>query len=344
MKTVLKYLVRLNKLVGDKEDKINLVYRGQTDFSWSIQSSAYRRLEKNSVTKDIIGKDDFIKYHKTLLSEAKMHGFNYQDRKLEDLELLATLQHFGGATCLTDFTKNFLVSLWFASEISFDKENNEINGAVFVVDLNSPQTLKSFKTIETKHLNQEIEKLLKDSDTSNRNRSDSIFWLWTPENLNNRIQGQNSIFIFSLFPIDEKYYKKIEIDYNDKQNIRYELDKYFDINANTIFNDFFGFAKEANNCNSSFYQFSCSNHYDLIKRYLEEKDYFSALNNSIKGIDCIENDNKICEVKNKKKCGKYLLGDLYYFKGESLHYLEDGDLDKSINNYKKSIELNTDYL
>ena len=31
-----------------------------------------------------------------------------------DLEILGDLQHNGAATCLVDFSKNLLVSLWFA--------------------------------------------------------------------------------------------------------------------------------------------------------------------------------------------------------------------------------------
>lgn len=73
--------------------------------------------------------DRFVQYHDhTLLSAARERGFGYDNgQNLTDLELLAKLQHFGGATGLIDFTRNPLVALWFSCE------DNTCDGTFFVL-------------------------------------------------------------------------------------------------------------------------------------------------------------------------------------------------------------------
>jgi hypothetical protein len=45
--------------------------------------------------------------------------------KLSDLELLLELQHYGAATGLVDFSRDFLIALWFAAH-----DNKGKNGFV----------------------------------------------------------------------------------------------------------------------------------------------------------------------------------------------------------------------
>jgi hypothetical protein len=61
--------------------------------------------------------------------------------KLSDLELLLELQHYGAATGLVDFSRDFLIALWFAAhdnkgkngkanshQIDHDKQNHLLIG------------------------------------------------------------------------------------------------------------------------------------------------------------------------------------------------------------------------
>lgn len=90
-----------------------MLWRGQGNIEWPIDSSGYRRVAK-SIDKEV--RDiDLESYEKKLLDQATHQGYRLHDgRILSDLELLAKLQHHGAATRLVDFSKNALVGLWFA--------------------------------------------------------------------------------------------------------------------------------------------------------------------------------------------------------------------------------------
>jgi flagellar motor component MotA len=83
--------------------------------------SAGRRLIKEGRIKQ----NDYIRYHVNLIANARKNGYNKleADSKLSDLEVLAEIQHYGGATCLTDFSTNFLV----ATLVCFAKADTKNN-------------------------------------------------------------------------------------------------------------------------------------------------------------------------------------------------------------------------
>lgn len=89
------------------------MWRGQSDISWPLHSSAYRRL---SLEIKEPNEKKIINYEKNLLQSATHKGFRYLDgRRLSDFDLLARLQHHGAATRLIDATRNVLVGLYFAA-------------------------------------------------------------------------------------------------------------------------------------------------------------------------------------------------------------------------------------
>lgn len=63
--------------------------------------------------------NDYINYHKSLILDAK-NRFPNEYHNYTDIEILADLQHKGGATCMVDFSNNFLTSLWFAVQDDFN--------------------------------------------------------------------------------------------------------------------------------------------------------------------------------------------------------------------------------
>lgn len=95
----------------DTDDGLVRMWRGQGNIHWPIHSGAYRRLRKG---KDAVSNGDLIAYEQSLLKDATFHGYRRRNgRDLNDMELLALLQHHGAATRLIDASKNALVALWF---------------------------------------------------------------------------------------------------------------------------------------------------------------------------------------------------------------------------------------
>jgi hypothetical protein len=91
MSVVAKYL---NKLPSEG----GFVYRGQSDESWGLTSTYYRRFNlKKSINKQRQpSQKQFQDYHETLINDAK--SYHYHKEELSNLELLLELQHYGAAT------------------------------------------------------------------------------------------------------------------------------------------------------------------------------------------------------------------------------------------------------
>ena len=238
------YLQKLEKLIGSEASEGNYAYRGQENADWGVESGAFRRLKE---TKTDPSKEDFISYHeKELLEPARMEGHGVEEgRKLEDLELLAKLQHHEAATCLIDFTRNFLVAMWFAC-----RSHKEKNGNIFILNTSD---WKNFLSLERKDLEREVRPILKfqirDEATSPKEETTLFlsmlkpsWWHWSPHDLNQRILKQDSLFIFGQQKIEDMLLKKkIEISHGHKDKILEELER-LGITEKTLFKDLPGFA------------------------------------------------------------------------------------------------------
>lgn len=195
---------------------------------------------------------DYISYHEHLIIDAKATDpKSYRD--YTDLEVLADLQHYGAATCLVDFSKNFLTSLWFACRepsAKFAKQHDDYQGHYGVVycydtadDIIKTNTLS---IINHQNAHKSISNLLSQTKkiTSFCSDSDYIFYKWEPSNLNVRVARQDSVFIFGLSKFKIKDHRILTIAIHDdaKPYILVALKHIFNISANTIFNDRQGFA------------------------------------------------------------------------------------------------------
>jgi hypothetical protein len=107
-----------------------------------------------------------------LINDAK--SYHYHKEELSNLELLLELQHYGAATGLVDFSRDFLVALWFACDSNKDKD-----GGVFV--LNSSDIDKFTQPKDDKSIFSECDKL----QFINSNFKS-----------NNRIFAQKGVFVF----------------------------------------------------------------------------------------------------------------------------------------------------
>ena len=258
MNLLIKYQQKLAEQVEPWGNQAVLIFRGQSDKSWKLDSGADRRLEKETQPPSLI---EYL--HKVLIEPARSEGYAHREnRNLNDLELLAKLQHHGAATCLIDFTANFHIALWFACA------GDKTDGKVFVVNRGGTQ---NFKEVTPERAEKGIAELLLPQPAIQQLPSEVIpksakedttelpqlhsttrrfassekqpeISYWKPPANENRIVVQHSCFIFSAYPIKPETYKEISISKEHKQEIRILLEKYYGLDRQSIFRDFGGFA------------------------------------------------------------------------------------------------------
>ena len=128
-----------------------------------------------------------------------------------DFEILTDIQHYGGETNLIDFTRDYLIALFFACDGSFDEDGRII-------------------TLNTKH--NKVQRCLKE-----------------PSNPQNRIIAQKSVFIEPPKGFIEKNLSPQirKIPKADKDYILEGLRIFHDISAETVYNDLHGFITRQKN-------------------------------------------------------------------------------------------------
>lgn len=234
------------------------VFRGLPNCNWGVLSSATRRLSK-------CGKmDEFIRYHINLVANARKLGYGTIkfDKNLTDLEILAEIQHYGGATCLVDFSSNFLIALWFAVVPTLDENGKMLNedGSLIWMDLGHPQNIELINYCTQKHeIEAPINRLLEGvdivgSETKNKTEIKPCYWIWEPKRFMSRIMSQNSIFLFGVRPfpqffmrdVSDLFVGRIEISKEDKAGILKELSHFFSIRSESVFSDLSGYSLNAN--------------------------------------------------------------------------------------------------
>ncbi len=328
---VAKYL----EILLESKNEGTYIYRGQSCAKWDLQSGAQRRLDKANKKK----KSDFILYHQHLIENAKDFGYDKNDsaiNSLSDLEILAEIQHHGGATCLTDFTTNFLVALWFATketkvdteeevlnekkQIIYDADGNKVlttHGKIFALNLDNIENLEKIYPIreirETDNITNLLNKRVQYNDLTKT--IDSRFWVWKPQKLNNRIISQDSIFMFGLPKLKGNLkYKEIYIPFGDKIELQKELQIYFNLCPETVFDDITGFSFEANNAEKPistliFENKTCK---QKAKSCFKRGEYKTAIEYYDRAIKC----KKGIEEKCNQNCNN-ALALLYFGRGNS---------------------------
>ena len=184
----------------------NYIYRGEpahheeAPYNGRVTSSLYRSfLERGQKHVNIRGVQDEI------LKEAR----DYIPGKIEDFELLATLQHYGDKTILIDFTTDYLVALFFACE----REPRKPGRVILLPEVSEDK--------------------------------DNGYKLEKPFGTIRRADIQKSIFVIadqnSVTPDKDKV---VCIPADLKKSLLYHLGKHHDISAKTIYNDLHGFIEK----------------------------------------------------------------------------------------------------
>jgi hypothetical protein len=370
-----KYLKELTSVLKRGNIK-KPIFRGQIDvFNENgallpVTSSAARRLKNtinNGKSKDMLKQSRFIEYHNDIIEKARNSGYDSSEngqRELYDLEVLAQIQHYGGATCLVDFTKNFFTALWFATNtnsknksVTDSKTNNPSNGRIYIIDIEQDTKIFGFVTPEIIR-KKNIEQILKieifgdEYKTSPQFRQ--RFWIWEPKKLNNRIYSQDSVFFFGLSKFENRLgevqlFYDIEIQEKDKKLIQQELSDYFNINASTIYSDLQGFSGEANNSREKA-SFLLEPKDCLITsiNMIKKKELDIANNYLNQASGCFKKENSECP-RNVSGCSKLKMTEKEYlskisFQKARCNEGDQSNLYKTLAFYREAFALdNTNY-
>jgi FRG domain protein len=116
-------------------------WRGLSNCNYTLTSSLHRSLEArgvNNITEDRLRDEE-----NNILKEARKWGLGLKGGSMvDDLQLLADLQHFGVPTRLIDVTSNPMTALWFACRASRSKgvggsKRNGKSGVLVALNLSS---------------------------------------------------------------------------------------------------------------------------------------------------------------------------------------------------------------
>jgi FRG domain len=159
-------------------------WRGQADIDWPLHSGAHRRL-LHAPQGWVLDDSDtleraLVEYEDKLLNSARMAGHGHTGtRDLDDLELLARLQHHGAATRIVDFSSSAIIALWFACRSNPDKW-----GVVFCANLDAGKHMKTQEDVRR-------------AITTTRADARNTLFYWYPSALSPRIPAQAGMFVWS---------------------------------------------------------------------------------------------------------------------------------------------------
>lgn len=135
--SVKEYIECLEK--NRKKENISMLFRGQSNASWSIESTLERVGIKNIRLKDYYESIDYFKseinslgYHFQRKLNEKGYDFDFSDwinislNKFPDIEYLSYLRHHGFPTPLIDVTQSEYIALFFACEDLDEKTDAKI--------------------------------------------------------------------------------------------------------------------------------------------------------------------------------------------------------------------------
>lgn len=228
---------------------------------------------------------EYVNYIKHMLNDIKNRFPQYEDENYSDLEILADIQHKGGASCLVDFSNNFLISLWFATQGKYQDF-----GYLFCYDINKAMIESDKLSVldQQRYENKTITDLLYETTKTTKysGEQEYRFWLWKPTNVNERIARQDSIFIFGLeaFVVKEHNIITIPIPPTWKEPIQQALKTYFGITAESIYCDVDGYA-DANSKDKPYEKTTLK----YFNEQYDERDtkIGSALSSLQKGMACL---------------------------------------------------------
>lgn len=195
----------IHKIFQEIEEKSkhgDYIYRGEPKCYENVSSRLWRKFAKYSEDCDV------TEIQEELFLDVKRHVAVPSDQKMR---ALSEIQHYGGDTNLIDFTKNYLIALFFACEQQADEDGrvilqNRDKKPGLIVEPDIPQALA--------------------------------------RDFQHRIEVQKSVFVHKPegFFIPEEY-NVVTIFSHQKKDIMSYLQKYHNISISTVYNDLHGYIK-----------------------------------------------------------------------------------------------------
>lgn len=175
------------------------IYRGEPKCYEKVSSTLYRKLEAAKM----------LHLNVEEAQQEELEAAKSYTKKIDEFEILTEIQHFGGKTNLIDFTTDYRIALFFASE-SFPFENGRV--------------------------------ILQDKTGAIKD------WIREPQNpdLASRVRVQKSIFVQPPDGFIEPD-RKIVIPQSLKQPLLKYLKREFDISNESIYPDLHGFVSNQDN-------------------------------------------------------------------------------------------------
>lgn len=208
--------------IRDLTHEGELIFRGQSDSSWNIVSSAYRYVKGLYPALNVTLKTmEFFKsdVRKGLIQLNQYDGDDIVNIENED-EIMGMLQHLGGKSVFIDFSENQYISLYFACE----KLACEKHGIVFVMEHRDDGLIYN---IDGKSVG-EYKKIELPSNNEASKRLKVQYSCFLNPTYSTVIQNNSNIH-------------HIEIDRNCKEKILKELNEDKGINHNSVYPDFWGY-------------------------------------------------------------------------------------------------------
>ncbi len=308
------------------------IFRGESrDYSESggrhLTSNLYRQFclpSKNGPPPIENEYFSILTVEKDIIDKAKEH----LPYGASNIDILTQLQHYGGKTTLIDFTYNLHIALFFACE-----KNISEDGKLFMFP---SEKFPEKNDIEVKKNNELIEQDI----------------LMMPTGKDPRIIFQSSVFVHAHKGYIAEKAKLFTISSKEKNDILIYLRKNFNIHADTIYNDMYGFIKNLENHSTA--------EIELYRgaAWHDKENY----ENAIKSYDkAIEINPQYAKAYSNRGVAKFVSGDIagalldydkaieinpqlagaYNNRGNAKFDL--GDKTGALLDYDKAIEINPQY-
>lgn len=185
--------------IGTLELGRRFVWRGMRKASYTLQSSLQRHLSNrglNSSEQDIAGAE------RELIEVARSWGVgDIGGVEMDDLQLLAVMQHHGVPTRLVDFTSNPMTAMWFACQQDPTTLENGILLALDVTDLRDGTSLASpeFESYVGGRLGSGLLRVVDESAA--RSSEPLLLESRAPDN---RLRAQEGLFVLGAVPSEPR--------------------------------------------------------------------------------------------------------------------------------------------
>ena len=197
-------------------------YRGQSNYSWSLQPSIYRF--QNLKRYQTMFFEEILLQYKPKFEIPPILNTNF------DFEWLMLCQHYEIPTRFLDWTSDALTSLFFSCYENFNDD-----GALFICDMKDYPTIPSinFNPVDIQDL-----VFLNSSIFNPRMRAQSgSFMIWGHSPLNPDISKESyDLWEYYKQKIDNKYFiEKLIIPKEKKIDFLHILDKHYNINYENLY-------------------------------------------------------------------------------------------------------------